>query len=755
MIEENEANVLTTDQPLYGYFSAFVNHLVRQLRKRNITSVLVRADTDYYGSRSGTYRDIVPLVENDMADVTALPMAIDGSNVSFTNVIYEEEALLLQSAQQQFGENVDLFLQFLSFLDRKSFIIFVFTFAALAMVSIIVTRKSSKLRIRPWNLVGLFFGQQDMDPGGSKARCLCLSFLIFIFIMTSVGLNCVGTKLVVFQKHVIQDLQSLSEQAEGSLIFVTYSWPLARMKTSSNQLHRKILEKNCGKVACETNLATAVERLLGADQFRTIGDQFTTTLYTWQTCATLRSTSADKAKSRLMPVNVAELSQSVAYAYRPDMEAEHKQLIVHIASKVFEAGFTGRMNQYGVEYDIEFLYSWRTCSLSDQFEDIEQDLRHVVVHDFLLLMQILSIMNYGLLHQAYFTMVEENDANVVTTEQPLYGYFSAFVNHLVRQLRRSVILTRKSSKLRIRPWNLLGLFFGQQDMDPGGSKTRIMCLSFLIFVFILTQIGLNCVGTKLVVFEKHLVNSLKELADQVDGSVMFIRYSWPAARMKRSSNQLERKIFQTNCFNQSCETSLTSLIRQADNVAKLIFIGDQFTTTIYTWGLCASLRDVNVGHGKARLVPIGMPDLSQMFAYSYRPSLEAHLKQLVVDIARKVFEAGFNVEMNRHGVQYDIELLYSWRTCSLSDQFEDIEQDLRHVVIHDFLLLIQLLSFLSVKHGITTTLHLPPLIVLIGTELVNLTIVVFSGGRQQINIRKAKTMATKTATNRTILRCQN
>ncbi|KAI1303109.1 hypothetical protein HDE_02273 [Halotydeus destructor] len=237
-----------------------------------------------------------------------------------------------------------------------------------------------------WQILNTLLQQNEFDPRDKTRRFLFIFYLLFTFLLLSVALNDVGTKLVVTESHISKSLQDLYDlDCSNGLYIIEEDWPMAKFRDPTmkkvNQIYTKHCKSRPGQCGISHLNLFKMFADIAASSFKVVSELGANNMLSRFFCGS--SLSLDNEHVKFVTVNLNELTTPGAVAYNSRITPLLRDIIKSAAMKILESGLVSDgLFQRAIDSDEEVLYSWRSCSARDPISDNGGQVRQITTNNF-------------------------------------------------------------------------------------------------------------------------------------------------------------------------------------------------------------------------------------------------------------------------------------------------------------------------------------------------------------------------------------
>ncbi|KAI1304952.1 hypothetical protein HDE_01658 [Halotydeus destructor] len=243
-------------------------------------------------------------------------------------------------------------------------------------------------------------------------------------------------------------------------------------------------------------------------------------------------------------------------------------------------------------------------------------------------------------------------------------------------------------------WTMATSLMLQSVYDPLDKMRRFLFTSYLLLVFLVYSVAWNYVGTKRIVTQSYIARSLGDLeALKVSKELLISGNDWPAAKFRDPRVKMAHKVYKKHCEprKKDCLFDLDRLSEMVEYVSNNTFklVSEQISTELLSRYYCAATLAMN---GQRKFFSKStLNEINEPFAVAYNSRI-GHVYKAIIDLtATKVLEAGLGADILMElGMDYEDELLYSWKTCTMVDTLDKIAGEFREISTNDFSLMVKL-----------------------------------------------------------------
>ncbi|KAI1303019.1 hypothetical protein HDE_02278 [Halotydeus destructor] len=394
---ELDANITDTETPILGYLNGFITYLIRKMKSRNVTSVLVRPETMEFGNpnETGHYDGIYGLLQRDEADVSMGPLAMNTiESVHYANGIRQTSAAVLQSSNLTVTE-VDFVQQLVFAYSIGSVLLIILTVLVTVILinsmQVLQKKSSGSINSKPtsfsiWQVVTTLVNQQEYDPMDKLRRCVFIMYLILTFIVLSVALNDVGTKLVVTESNTARSLQDLYDADPSTGFYlIKEDWTTSKFRDVNMKKANQVYVKHCESRQSQCSLSHFNMLKMYADiatsSYKIVSDESASNMLSRFFCGTSRS--LDSKHDQFTITKLDDMTSPGAVAFNARLSMAYREIINSAAMRILETGLvTEGLYRRAIDADDEILYSWRSCTMTDPLDDRDEQVRKVTLGNF-------------------------------------------------------------------------------------------------------------------------------------------------------------------------------------------------------------------------------------------------------------------------------------------------------------------------------------------------------------------------------------
>ncbi|KAI1307002.1 hypothetical protein HDE_00903 [Halotydeus destructor] len=247
-------------------------------------------------------------------------------------------------------------------------------------------------------------------------------------------------------------------------------------------------------------------------------------------------------------------------------------------------------------------------------------------------------------------------------------------------------VTKQSHRFSL--WTLATCLMLQSAYDPVDKTRRLMFINNLLLVFLLNSVAWSYVGTKRVVTQSPIARSLSDLHALNVSTGLFINGNdWPVAKFKDPGFNMAHKIYKRNCEprEKDCIFDVDQLISMLEYLSshKFAVICEQSATEMLSRYFCGSSLELTY---QRQL-------FSSLILNEIQESSDRIYKDIFNLVALKIVESGLSTAiLMQLGIDYDEEVLVSWRTCAMTETLDLIGDEFRQITTNDFSLMWNLVN---------------------------------------------------------------
>ncbi|KAI1303110.1 hypothetical protein HDE_02279 [Halotydeus destructor] len=257
----------------------------------------------------------------------------------------------------------------------------------------------------------------------------------------------------------------------------------------------------------------------------------------------------------------------------------------------------------------------------------------------------------------------------------------------------SAALTSSNKTVASRPsgfslWQLVTTLVNQNEYDPVDKLRRFLFLVYLVFTFIVLNVALNDVGTKLVVTEPTTARSLQDLYELDSNTGLYlIKEDWTTSKFHDVNMKKVNRVYVKQCESKKghCSVSHHILLKMYADIAAGSFkiVVDQIVGGLLSRFFCAASVSLDSEHDQ--LIITKLDDVTTAAAIAYSSKISSAYRDIINSAAKMILESGLAVDgLFERARDDDDEILFSWRACAMDNPLDDKSGHVRPVTVKNF-----------------------------------------------------------------------
>ncbi|KAI1303083.1 hypothetical protein HDE_02280 [Halotydeus destructor] len=235
-------------------------------------------------------------------------------------------------------------------------------------------------------------------------------------------------------------------------------------------------------------------------------------------------------------------------------------------------------------------------------------------------------------------------------------------------------------------WQVVTTLLSQQEYDPKDKMRRFVFIMYLFVTFIVFNVALNDVGTKLVVTDSNAARCLQDLHD-MDPSMglYFVKEDWPLSKVRDKNLKKANQVYMKHCESRQSQCSLShyNLLKMyADIASSFKVVSDQSVSDLMSRYFCGA-SSLDSKHDQ--FIMTNLDDLTTSAAIAFNARVSSAYRDIINSAAMKILEMGLVADgLYQRAANSDDEMLYSWRACTMKNPFGDEDGQVRKVTTKNF-----------------------------------------------------------------------